>query len=69
MSENTGAPAPGGGFNARAIISIVETVAFAFATVMAILHGGHITNPYAGVPALIGFVAHGVNHPAGGSPI
>jgi len=67
--SDTGAPNPGGGTPFRAIISVIETAAFSVALIASAFHGGHFGNPWTVVPALAGFTAHGINHPAGGSPI
>jgi hypothetical protein len=49
----------------RAIISIVETLAFIVAVILQLSgHGGDAI-----VAALIGASGHAVNHPAGGSPL
>jgi glycerol uptake facilitator-like aquaporin len=66
--SDTGAPAPGGGTPFRAIISVIETAAFAIAVVFAGIKGGHL-NPETVIALTSGFLAHAVNHPAGGSPI
>jgi hypothetical protein len=66
---STGAPAPGNGTPFRAIISVVETAMFAVAVAFAGIHHGHFANPLVVIPTLTGFLAHAINHPAGGSPI
>lgn len=52
----------------RAIISVLETVAFIVATALAAMNNGSDFKN-AIITALVGFIAHGVNHTAGGSPI
>ena len=69
MSDNTGAPAPGGGTPFRAIISVIETAGFAMAAVAAGFHHWHLVSPWVVGPTLVAFTAHAINHPAGGSPI
>lgn len=51
--------------NIRAIISVLETVAFVVAVILQALGYGSD----ALVAALIGASGHAVNHPAGGSPL
>jgi hypothetical protein len=52
----------------RGIISILETASFVIATILAALNNGQDFKR--GVTtALVGFIAHGVNHNAGGSPV
>ena len=63
-----GAPNPGGGTPFRAIVSVIETAAFAIALGAAAFHSGHFDSAVI-VAMLSGFTAHAVNHPAGGSPI
>ena len=53
----------------RIPVSVLETGAFVVATVVAVAHHGHFTHTWTVIPTLVGFVAHGVNHPAGGSPV
>lgn len=52
----------------RAVISVVETVAFIAATVLTTMDNGSDFR-HAFIAAFIGFIAHGVNHNAGGSPV
>lgn len=52
----------------RAIISLCETVGFIFASVLALMNNGSDFR-HAVAAAFIAFVAHGVNHNAGGSPV
>ena len=58
-------PTPTSGINLRAVISVLETVAFLIAVVLQAL--GHGNDAL--VSALIGAAGHAVNHPAGGSPL
>ena len=51
----------------RGIISLAESACFIVALVLTIINGN--IDPTALYTLLGGFVAHGVNHPAGGSPI
>ena len=51
----------------RGIISLAESACFIVALILTILNGN--IDPTALYTLLGGFVAHGVNHPAGGSPI
>lgn len=67
--SDTGAPAPSNGTPFRAIVSVIESAAFAVAVVASGFHHWHIVSPWVVGPFLTGFVAHAVNHPAGGSPI
>jgi hypothetical protein len=52
----------------RALLSICETAAFIFAGVQAAMDNGQDMN-HAIITALVGFMCHGINHNAGGSPV
>lgn len=52
----------------RAIISVCETVGFIVASVLALMNNGSDFR-HAIAAALLAFVAHGVNHNSGGSPV
>ena len=52
----------------RAIISVCETVGFIVGAVLALMNNGQDFK-HAIAAALLAFVAHGVNHNAGGSPV
>lgn len=65
---SNGQPSPGGSAPWRAIVSVIESVLFAVATIAAAIKGWHL-NPVSIGSFLGGLTAHAVNHPAGGSPI
>lgn len=52
----------------RAIVSVLETVAFLVGAVMAAMNNGSDFQ-HAIITVIVGAVLHGVNHNAGGSPI
>ncbi len=52
----------------RALLSVAETASFIVAGVLAAMsNGADLHN--AVITALVGFMAHGINHNAGGSPV
>lgn len=52
----------------RIVISVCETAGFIVASALALMNNGADFR-HAIVAALLAFVAHGVNHNAGGSPV
>ena len=65
MTDTTGQPTARNNLNMRAVISVLETIAFIIAVILqATGHGSDAL-----IAALIGASGHAVNHPAGGSPL